>query len=62
MHTGQPKPHSMITEDITKRILDTATQYYVFPALKESNNVATIDYDADINTKTDYTKKMYVVP
>ena len=36
-------------------MLDSTTQHYVFPALNVSNNFATIDYDAHINTKIDYT-------
>ena len=38
-----------------KIVLDSTTKHYVFPALNLPNNFATIDYDAHINTKTDYT-------
>ena len=56
MHTGQPIPHSMIDEYISgKLVLDTSNNKFVFPALNVSNNFATIDYDAHINTKIDYT-------
>ena len=56
MHTGQPNPHSMIDEYVSgKIVLDTSNNKLVFPALNVSNNFATIDYDAHINTKTDYT-------
>ena len=55
MHTGQPNPHSMIDEYISgKIVLDTSNNKFVFPALNVSNNFATIDYDAHINTKIDY--------
>ena len=37
-----------------KIVLDSTTKHYVFPALNVSNNFATIDYDAHINTKIDY--------
>ena len=54
MHTGQP--HSMINEYIPgKTVLDYTTKHYVVPALNVSINFATIDYDAHINTKIDYT-------
>ena len=47
---------SMIDEYISgKIILDTSNNKFVFPALNVSNNFATIDYDAHINTKIDYT-------
>ena len=56
MHPGQPNPHSMSDEYISgKIILDNSNNKLVFPALYVSNNVATIDYDAHINTKIDYT-------
>ena len=56
MHTGQPNPHSMIDEFISgKIVLDTSNNNFLFPALNVSNNFATIDYDAHINTKIDYT-------
>ena len=56
MHTGQPNPHSMIDEyNSGKKVLDTSINKFVFPAINVSYNVATIDYDAHINTKIDYT-------
>ena len=56
MHTGQPSPHSKIDENISgKKVLDTSNNKFIIPALNVSNNFATIDYDAHINTKTDYT-------
>ena len=54
MHTGQPNPRSVINEYISSQIvLDTNKKTYVFPALKVSNNFATIDYDAHIDTEID---------
>ena len=54
MHTGQPNPYSMIDEHISgKIVLDTPNNKFIFPALNVSNNFATIDYDAHINTKID---------
>ena len=38
-----------------KIILDPSKQQYIFPALNVSNNFATVDYEAHINTKIDYT-------
>ena len=56
MHTGQPNPHSMIDDYISgKIVLDSSNNKFIFPALNVSNNFATIDYDAHINTKIDYT-------
>ena len=56
MHTGQPNPHSMIDEYISgKTVLDTSNNKFIFPALNVSNIFATIDYDAHVNTKIDYT-------
>ena len=56
MHTGQPNPHCLIDEYISGKILlDTSNNKFMFPALNVSNNFATIDYDAHINTKIDYT-------
>ena len=56
MHIGQPNPYSMIDEHISgKVVLDTSNNKFIFPALNISNNFATIDYDAHINTKIDYT-------
>ena len=55
-HTGQPNPHSMIDEYISgKKVLDASNKEFLFPALSVTNNFATIDYDAHINTKIDYT-------
>ena len=46
----------MINEYISgKIVLNNSNTKYVFPALSISNNFATIDYDAHINTKIDYT-------
>ena len=51
MHTRQPNPHSMIAEYISgKIVLDNSNNKFVFPALNVSNNFATIDYDAHIDT------------
>ena len=55
MHTGQPKPHSMIDEYISGEIIDNSNNKFVFPALNVSNNFATIDYDAHISTKIEFT-------
>ena len=38
-----------------KIVLDNSNNKFVFPAINVSNNFATIDYDANINTKNDYT-------
>ena len=54
MHTGQNNPHSLINEYISgKIVLDNSNNKVVFPASNVSNNFATIDYDAHINTKID---------
>ena len=46
----------MIDEYISgKVLLDSSNNNFVFPALNVSNTFTTIDYDADINTKIDYT-------
>ena len=56
MHTGQPNPTSIIKEYISgKLVLNHSNNKYVFPALNVSNNSATIDNDAHINTKIDCT-------
>ena len=56
MNIGQPNPQSMIDEYISgKIVLDTSNNKFIFPALNVSNNFATIDYDAHINTKFDHT-------
>ena len=57
MNNGQPRPHSIIDQNISGKIqLDTSNQKYIFPALNVSNSFATLDYDAHINTKIDFTK------
>ena len=46
----------MIDEYISgKIVLDTSNNKFIFPALNVSNNFATINYDAHINRKIDYT-------
>ena len=56
MHTGQPHPQSIINEYISGQIvLDNSNNKFIFPALNVSNNFATSDYDAYINTKIDNT-------
>ena len=56
MNNGQPRPHSIIDQNINGRIqFDTSNQKYIFPALNYSNKFATLDYDAHINTKIDFT-------
>ena len=56
MNTGQPKPHSIVDQNISGKIqFDNSNQKYIFPALNISKNFATIDYDAHINTKIDFT-------
>ena len=56
MNTGQPKPHSIKDQNISgKTQFDNSNQKYIVPALNISNNFATIDYDAQINTKIDFT-------
>ena len=56
MNNGQPRPHSVVDQIISGRIqFDTSNQKYIFPALSVSNNFATLDYDAHINTKIDFT-------
>ena len=55
MHTGQPNPSSMIHQHISGKIILNTSNKYIFPALNVSNNFATTDYDAHINTKIDYT-------
>ena len=57
MDTGQPRPHSMIDQRISGQIqYDNTNKKYIFPALNISNNFATLDYDAHINTKIYFTK------
>ena len=56
MHTGQSNPSSIINEYIFgKVVLNHSNNKYVFPAINVANIFATIDYDAHINTKIDYT-------
>ena len=56
MNSEQPKPHSILDQKISGKLqFDTSNQKYIFPALKMSNNFATLDYDAHINTKIDFT-------
>ena len=56
MNNGQPRPHSIKNQTISGKIqFDTSNQKYIFPALNVSNKVATLDYDAHINTKFDFT-------
>ena len=56
MNNGQPKPHSILDQKISGKIqFDTSNKKYIFPALNVSNNFATLDYDAHINTKIDFT-------
>ena len=55
MSNGQPKPYSTIDQKISGKIqFDNSNQKYIFPALRVSNNFATLDYDAHINTKIDF--------
>ena len=57
MNNGQPRPHSIIDQNISGRIqFDTSNQNYIFPALNVSNIFANLDYDAHVNTKIDFTK------
>ena len=56
MNTGLPKPHSIIDQTISGNIkYDDSNKRYIFPALNISNTFATLDYDAHINTKIDFT-------
>ena len=55
MNNRQPRPHSIIDQKSGKIQFDTSNQKYIFPALNVSNNIATLDYDAHINTKIDFT-------
>ena len=55
MNNGQPRPHSIIDQKISGKIqFDTSNKKYIFPALNVSNNFATLDYVAHINTKIDF--------
>ena len=55
MNNGQPKPLNNRSKISGKIHFDTSKKKYIFPALNISNNFATLDYDAHINTKTDFT-------
>ena len=56
MNNGQPRPHSIIDQNISGRIqFDTSKKKYIFPALNVSINFATLENDAHINTKNDFT-------
>ena len=56
MNTGQPRSHSIIDQRVSGQIqYDNSTKEYIFPALNISNNFATLDYDAHINPKIDFT-------
>ena len=56
MNNGQPRPHSKLDQNNSgKKQLDTSIEKYLFSALNVSNNFATLDYDAHINTKNDFT-------
>ena len=63
MNNGQSRPHSVIDQNISGKIqLDTSNQKYIFPALNVSNNFATLEYDAHIITKIDFTKNHVFKP
>ena len=51
MNNGQTRPHSIIDRKTSGKKIDTSNQKYIFPELNVSNNFATLDYDAHINTK-----------
>ena len=56
MHTGQPNPQSMINECFSGEIvIGNSNNKFILPSLNVSNNFATIDNDAHINTKIDHT-------
>ena len=56
LHTGQPNPQSMINElNSGEFVRDNSNNKFIFPASNVSNNFATKDYDAHINTKFVYT-------
>ena len=56
MNNGQLRPHSILDQKISgKKQFDTSNQKYIFTELNVSNNFATLDYDAHINTKIDFT-------
>ena len=62
MHTGKPNAlqlpqneqyNQLTTQLISGKLIHTQDKF-LFPALNSSNNFATIDYEAHINTKIDY--------
>ena len=62
MHTGKPNPlqlpqneqyNQLSSQLISGKLIHTQNNF-LFPALNSSNNFATIDYEAHINTKIDY--------
>ena len=56
MHTGQRNPQTSINEYISgKIVLENSKNKFMIPALNVPNMFATIDYDAHINTRIDYT-------
>ena len=55
MHTGQPNPQTIINNHISGKIVLDDSNNFIFPALNVSNNFATIEFEALINTKIDYT-------
>ena len=63
MHTGHPNPQSINNEYISgKIVINNSINNFMFPAVNVSNNFATIDYEAHIITKTDYTIKQFFRP
>ena len=62
MHTRQPNQKAVINEYTSgKIVLHNSNNEFIFPALNVSNNFATIDYDAHINTKIDSLTTMFLV-
>ena len=56
MNSGQPRPHSIIDQNISgRKHFDTSNQKFIIQAINVSNNFATLDYDAHISTKIDFT-------
>ena len=56
MHTGQSHPQSMPNEITSgKIVLNNSKNKFISRALNVSKSFATIDFDAHINTKIDYT-------
>ena len=62
MRTGEPNPlqlpqteqyNQLTTQLISGKSIHTQNKF-LFPALNSSNNFATLDYEAHINTKIDY--------